>query len=319
MNQRSLLAGLLTAGISLSAAAQEVEHFTRIEDAVKASKGRKDIIVDFTGSDWCGWCIKLVKEVFSTEEWTKAAAGKYVFVEIDFPQKKKLSDEETKYNGALQRKFGVEGYPTIFVLDPEGRPYAKTGYQPGGPEAYLKHLAGFEERKKEIAELRAKAADAKEQTARIAALSALLMKLDLWELAGTASDLKEEIVDAGGPDAARRLKYASELALDAKRQGQAERYEKYLAIVRKIDELAAQDVEMTLKFESDILPLFQKKAWDKALEILKPLATTYPKGRAGQQVLLYTGVCHFRSDRNTNTLSCHLTKKASYFLYGAFF
>src|SRR5258705_6473807 len=119
---RALIAALLLAGSAAGAAAQDLERFIRIEDAVKAAKGKKDIIVDFTGSDWCGWCKKLVKEVFDQEDWKKAASPKYVFVEIDFPRKKEQTDEEKKYNSALQQRFDVQGYPSIFILDSQGRP-----------------------------------------------------------------------------------------------------------------------------------------------------------------------------------------------------
>jgi len=62
-------------------------------------------------------------------------------VEIDFPQNKsKLSKETQEQNAKLQAQYGVQGYPTILLTDAQGRPYAQTGYQPGGPEKYLPHL-----------------------------------------------------------------------------------------------------------------------------------------------------------------------------------
>src|SRR5262245_35067312 len=100
--------------LAATAYAQDVEHFDTIEKAVaSAQKSKKDIIVDFTGSDWCGWCIRLNKEVFSEDAWKKKASAKYVFVELDYPQRKKLPDEQKKYNDRMQRLYGVQGYPTI--------------------------------------------------------------------------------------------------------------------------------------------------------------------------------------------------------------
>lgn len=105
-----------------------------------AAEQKKDLLIDFTGSDWCGWCIKLDKEVFSEDAFKAAAKDKYVLVALDFPQRKELPEAEREQNEKLQAAFAVEGFPTIFLADSQGRPFARTGYQPGGPEAYVKHL-----------------------------------------------------------------------------------------------------------------------------------------------------------------------------------
>ena len=105
-----------------------------------ASEQKKDLLIDFTGSDWCGWCKRLDKEVFSEEAFKAAAKDKYVLVALDFPQQKELPEAEKEQNAKLQAEFAVEGFPTIFIADAEGRPFARTGYQPGGAEAYVKHL-----------------------------------------------------------------------------------------------------------------------------------------------------------------------------------
>jgi protein disulfide-isomerase len=118
-----------------------VKHFDTIEKAVEATKkDGKDILVDFTGSDWCGWCIKLNKEVFSTPEFATYAKANLVAVEVDFPQKKKLSDAQKKQNQALADKYKIEGYPTIIVLNSDGKKVGELGYQPGGPKAFIASL-----------------------------------------------------------------------------------------------------------------------------------------------------------------------------------
>jgi thioredoxin-related protein len=106
-----------------------------------AAEQKKDLLIDFTGSDWCGWCKKLDKEVFSEEAFKAAAKDKYVLVALDFPQQKELPEAEKEQNAKLQAEFAVEGFPTIFLADAQGRPFAKTGYQPGGAESYVKHLS----------------------------------------------------------------------------------------------------------------------------------------------------------------------------------
>lgn len=101
----------------------------------------KDLLLDFTGSDWCGWCIKLVDEVFSKDEFKAYAKENLILVELDFPRdKSKLSEETIAQNNKLKDEFGIRGYPTIYLTDSQGLPYARTGYKRGGPEAYIAHL-----------------------------------------------------------------------------------------------------------------------------------------------------------------------------------
>ena len=114
---------------------------TDLDEGIKVAKAeKKAILVDFTGSDWCGWCIRLKKEVFDQKEFA-AATKDFVLVELDYPQKKKQSPEEKAKNKALAEKFAIEGFPTIMLLDADGEPFAQTGYQDGGPVKYLAHLA----------------------------------------------------------------------------------------------------------------------------------------------------------------------------------
>lgn len=111
-----------------------------------AAKEGKDLLMDFTGSDWCGWCIKLRKEVFDLDAFKSTVPKKFVLVELDYPRdKSKLTEEVQKQNAALLQQFSVQGYPTILLADAQGRPYAQTGYQSGGAEAYVKHLDGLQQ------------------------------------------------------------------------------------------------------------------------------------------------------------------------------
>jgi thioredoxin-related protein len=117
---------------------------TNFEDAkTKAKADNKLLLVDFTGSDWCGWCIKLKQEVFDQEAFLKEAPQRFVLVELDFPRTKQLPEELKTQNDQLAQQFQVSGFPTILVLDADGQLIARTGYRPGGPEEYLKHLAEF--------------------------------------------------------------------------------------------------------------------------------------------------------------------------------
>jgi len=141
-SSRALAAAMPALILSLSSLAQAGEGWITSFESAKttAAKENKDIMMDFTGSDWCGWCIKLQKEVFTTDTFKQEAPQHFVLLELDYPQKKELPKEEKEQNDAMQKTYSVEGFPTILLTDAKGRPYAKTGYQAGGPEAYNKHL-----------------------------------------------------------------------------------------------------------------------------------------------------------------------------------
>ena len=106
----------------------------------QAKTEKKLVMLDFTGSDWCGWCIKLNNEVFSQAAFAEYAKKNLVAVEVDFPRKKKLSAAQKQANDALAKKYQIEGYPTIIVLDSEGKKVGQLGYQPGGPKAFIAEL-----------------------------------------------------------------------------------------------------------------------------------------------------------------------------------
>ena len=106
----------------------------------QAKAGKKMVLLDFTGSDWCGWCIKLDKEVFSKPEFKTYAKDNLVLVEVDFPQGKQQAKNLKEQNEKLQKEFGVQGYPTIIVLNAEGKKVGQLGYMKGGPTAFLAEL-----------------------------------------------------------------------------------------------------------------------------------------------------------------------------------
>jgi thioredoxin-related protein len=119
----------------------KVSWLTSLDTAKAEAAARKvPILVDFSGSDWCGWCIRLDKEVFSKPAFRDYAKGNLVLLLLDFPRGKAQSDEEKKVNRALAEQFRVEGFPTVLLLSAEGNELARTGYQSGGAEAYVQHL-----------------------------------------------------------------------------------------------------------------------------------------------------------------------------------
>lgn len=118
-----------------------VEWLTSFEEAKRAAAERKlPILADFSGSDWCGWCIKLDREVFSTSEFKEYARDNLVLLLVDFPSGKEQPEELKNRNRALAEKYEVEGFPTVLLLDPDGKVMARTGYRQGGAAKYVEHL-----------------------------------------------------------------------------------------------------------------------------------------------------------------------------------
>ena len=114
------------------------------EALVVSNKENKPLLLFFTGSDWCGWCIRLQNEVLKTAEFKKWAAENVVLVELDFPRKNMQTPEMQNQNNQILQAFGVQGFPTIHLakaVQKEGQVnfqgLGSTGYVPGGPTAFL--------------------------------------------------------------------------------------------------------------------------------------------------------------------------------------
>jgi len=137
---KKLAMTLLTCLALLQVNAADVEWLTDLSKAqTKAKAEKKLVMLDFTGSDWCGWCIKLHKEVFSQPEFIEYAGKNLVAVEVDFPRNKKLSDAQKAANDALAKKYKIEGYPTIIVLDADGKKLGELGYE-SSPKTFIAKL-----------------------------------------------------------------------------------------------------------------------------------------------------------------------------------
>jgi len=161
MKTRTTFPSLLTAALLLATAVHlgGAEGWLTDWEAAKAQAAaeKKVLLINFSGSDWCGWCVRLEKEVFSQEAFLAEAGKRYVMVLLDFPRDRSgQSDELQKQNQTLQDTFGVGGFPTIFLAEADGTPFAQTGYQRGGPEAYLAHLDELIANHRQVRELEAK-------------------------------------------------------------------------------------------------------------------------------------------------------------------
>ena len=137
---KKTLIGLFACWVLLQAGAAELQWLTSLPKAQTQAKSEKKLVMmDFTGSDWCGWCIKLNKDVFSTKEFADYAKKNLVLVEVDFPRNKKQSAEQKEANKGLQDKYRIQGYPTIIVLDGNGKQLGELGYM-NSPTAFIKKL-----------------------------------------------------------------------------------------------------------------------------------------------------------------------------------
>ncbi len=145
--KRTILA-LLGCLALVQARAADLPWTTDLPKALDQAKTeKKAVLLNFTGSDWCPWCIKFDKEVFSTSEFAQYAKDHLVLVLVDFPRKKELSAKLHEANKALQKKYEVDGFPTYVVLNAEGKEIGRqVGYEAGGPKAFVEKLDGYKKK-----------------------------------------------------------------------------------------------------------------------------------------------------------------------------
>jgi len=140
-NFRFVLVAAAVCVLPLSSARAEANWSTDFAKAQAQAKAEdKLLLLDFTGSDWCGWCRVLRKEVFSQPEFEEYAKKNLVLMTVDFPRAKPLSVEVRRQNQSLAQKFEIRGFPTIVILNGDGKLIGLLGYVPGGPAAFIREL-----------------------------------------------------------------------------------------------------------------------------------------------------------------------------------
>lgn len=141
---------------AMAAQAQDIYWETSLQKAAEVSmKTKKPLLLFFTGSDWCGWCMRLQKEVLKTPEFANWAKDNAVLVELDFPRRTPQLPEIQQQNSELQQIFQVQGYPTVWFATPtkvDGKinldKLGSTGYVAGGPSKWLEGANQIIARKK---------------------------------------------------------------------------------------------------------------------------------------------------------------------------
>ncbi|REG96228.1 thioredoxin family protein [Flavobacterium aquicola] len=149
--KKIILVAFFFIGISVSQAqdsgnsANQLKWYTDVKEAIKVSdKEKKPLMLFFTGSDWCGWCIRLQKEVLTTPEFSKWANESVILVELDFPRRTAQPENIKVQNNELQQVFGIQGFPTIYFANAKVKDgktnfegLGSTGYVAGGPAAWI--------------------------------------------------------------------------------------------------------------------------------------------------------------------------------------
>jgi len=132
----AVAASVLISGPVASAESSWLTDYKKAQQEAKA--GNKFLLLDFTGSDWCGWCKKFDREILSQSQFKDYARENLVLVELDFPRGKPQSTELRKQNQELAQQYQVQGFPTIVVLNGDGRKvWQYDGYFPDGPAAFV--------------------------------------------------------------------------------------------------------------------------------------------------------------------------------------
>ncbi len=165
------LAGALTAQEPTGSASVWTHDFAAAQRLARAEPPR-DLLLFFTGSDWCGWCKKLKADVLDQQAFLDAVTSDYVLVELDYPRDTSILSEATvRQNEELRARYRPGGYPFVVLADADGRPYeVLSGYVAGGPEVYLQRLREGREKRDRVAELHRRAIDSTDEAVRASLL-----------------------------------------------------------------------------------------------------------------------------------------------------
>lgn len=133
-----ILAIVLIAGNMWAQNVQWLDDFEAVKSEAKSSG--KYIFLNFSGSDWCIWCKRLASEVLDQQDFQNYAKDNLILAIADFPRGKKQSVALKAQNEKLAKEYGIQGFPTVLILDPDGKLVFQTGYRPGGAKPYVDHV-----------------------------------------------------------------------------------------------------------------------------------------------------------------------------------
>lgn len=117
---------------------------TDFEQARQTAQGKKlPILAAFVGSDWCPWCEKLEEKIFSQRIFMDYAQSHFILFQADFPRHKAQPLPLKNQNEALSKTYAVSRFPTVLIIEPQGKETARTGFRYGGATAYIEYLKGL--------------------------------------------------------------------------------------------------------------------------------------------------------------------------------
>ncbi|MCH7225907.1 thioredoxin family protein [Haloferula sp. A504] len=254
----------------------------------QAAAENKNLLLDFTGSDWCGPCINLKKTILGKDAFKQGVKDTYILVELDYPRDKSLQTEETvQQNRALAQLYSIKSFPTVLLTDAEGRPFAQmTGFGME-PEEYAKEvnekISALTRRDEALAKARELEGPEKAR-ALFEALES--MKLRDEHIASFYGNLIEQIKEADPDDesgATRALgmrKKLSELFAELKPLGRASKMDEALALLD--DALASGDFEGEIKQQvgyEKVRVLRAMKKNDAAIQAAEEAVAIAPDGK----------------------------------------
>ncbi len=108
--------------------------------AAQARETGRMLLMNFSGSDWCKWCVTLDHEILSQPAFQAYAEQNLVSVMLDFPRRTPQEPAVKEQNERMMRHFEVRGFPTLLLFSPAGELMARLGYEPGGPEALIRSI-----------------------------------------------------------------------------------------------------------------------------------------------------------------------------------
>lgn len=136
-----LVFGLVNAAAATAAEWRHgTEQSTVAAAAEQAKREGKVVMFNFTGSDWCSWCMKLKQEVFSRPEFESFARAHLVLVEVDFPRRIAQPEALKAANQEAAKRMGVTGFPTLVFFNSDGKQIGRSGYKPGGAAAFVQEV-----------------------------------------------------------------------------------------------------------------------------------------------------------------------------------
>lgn len=274
-----LVATLLALQVSLQASESWLTDLDEAKTQAKAEG--KDLLIDFNGSDWCGACIILHRNVFSKDEFTALASPHFVLVTIDKPARKKLPPERMKKVENWVESFGITRWPTTLLMDADGTVYANhsTSGQNETPESYWQPINSSRETYHQIREQWVTAIAGPEPD-RPLACAGVLSQLPLELVYSAAKPFLKQLAEIDPSDSTAYLKTQKDRAALRQLEATIRETESFSEAAAWIDEQQPLGINLAMalryRLTDELLSDSYIKAKASAAELIKALRTPGP-------------------------------------------